>query len=129
MSPKDQLAVIAQSLGAVPEYCFHHSRKWRFDWAWPEDKVAIEYNGHHTTGRRSSKSKLLKFAGEKLAATSGHSSITGITNDAEKGNQASALGWHVLRFTALHFDRKSRAAHNLEAPLTTIERFITHRNF
>jgi hypothetical protein len=126
MSPKDQLALIARSLGAVPEYCFHHSRKWRFDWAWPDEKVAIEYNGHHTTGRRSAKSKLLKFAAgaKETPETSGHSSITGITNDAEKGNHASALGWHVLRFTALHFDPTSRRKHNLEHPLTTIQRFI-----
>lgn len=29
----------------TPEYAFHHSRKWRFDYAWPAVNVALEVQG------------------------------------------------------------------------------------
>ena len=64
------------------EYLFakHIGRKWRFDFAWPRFKVAVEMEGgggrHHT--------------------------FSGAHNDAEKYNAATAMGWRILRFTAKH---------------------------
>jgi very-short-patch-repair endonuclease len=62
------------------EYRFHPVRMWRFDFAWPENMVAVELEGGlYTSGR--------------------HTSIAGFTEDCEKYNEATLLGWRVLRFT------------------------------
>lgn len=65
---------------AVAEYQFHHTRKWRFDFAIPSVKVAVEIDGGCWSGGRHSR---------------GHGQI----NDMEKGNAACILGWRVLHFT------------------------------
>jgi len=88
------------------EYKFHPVRRWRFDYAIPEIRLAVEYNGHSG------------FVGKSGA--SGHSSIKGLTNDAEKINSAVGCGWRVLQFTALHFREKERERHNLTDPRTTL---------
>ena len=55
-------------------------REWRFDFAYPEKKIAIEVEGgvfvksRHTTGK-------------------------GFTKDCEKYNKAVELGWSVYRYT------------------------------
>jgi hypothetical protein len=89
----------------VMEYKFHPVRRWRFDYAIPEIKLAVEYHGH---------------AGFVRPGASGHSTIKGLTNDCEKMNSAHALGWRVLAFTALHFDYKGRVKHNLTGPQETV---------
>lgn len=63
------------------EYKFHPVRKWRFDYACPELKIAIEYEG-------------------LFSAKSRHTTVTGFTGDCEKYNAAQIEGWIVLRFTA-----------------------------
>jgi hypothetical protein len=30
---------------SVPEFCFHPTRKWRYDRAWPAQRVAVEIDG------------------------------------------------------------------------------------
>lgn len=61
------------------EYKFHPERKWRFDFAFPEEKIAIEVEGglfsqgRHTRGR-------------------------GYIGDMQKYNAAVCLGWRVLRY-------------------------------
>lgn len=72
-----QLARIA----FVEEYRFHKTRRWRFDFAIPERKIAIEYEGIHSKKSR-------------------HTTVTGYTKDAEKYNAAAKEGWTVLRYTA-----------------------------
>jgi hypothetical protein len=64
------------------EYLFHESRKWRFDFAFPELKVAVEYDGGVFDGQPS------------------HSSVSGIMRDIEKINEAQLDGWLVIRCTA-----------------------------
>lgn len=88
------------------EHKFHPVRRWRFDYAIPEIKLAIEYQGH------------AGFVGK--AGSSGHSSIKGLTNDSEKMNSAIACGWRVLSFTALHFRYAERVKHNLTPVRETI---------
>lgn len=90
----------------VTEHIFHPTLKWRFDYAVPKIKLAIEYNGHGG------------FIGKSGA--SGHSSIKGITNDAEKMNSAIACGWRVLAFTALHFKYSDQVKHKLTPVRETI---------
>lgn len=64
----------------VKEYRFHDKRKWRFDYAIPEHKIAIEVEGGVWTGGR-------------------HTSPQGFLGDMEKYNTATVMGWRVLRTT------------------------------
>ena len=65
---------------AVAEHRFHPTRKWRFDYAIPSAKVAVEIDGGVWTGGR-------------------HSRGAGQIKDMEKLNAAAIYGWRVLRFT------------------------------
>ena len=64
----------------VAEFRFHPVRRWRFDYAWPDAKVALEVEGGIWTGGR-------------------HTRGAGFVADLEKYNTATALGWRVLRTT------------------------------
>lgn len=70
-----------QVLTLEEEYTFHPERKWRFDWAIPALKIAIEYEGG-----------IFMAEGNK-----GHGSVGGILRDIEKYNEATVLGWRVIR--------------------------------
>lgn len=63
-----------------PEWVFAMPRRWRFDWAWPTQKVALEVEGGVWIQGR-------------------HSRGAGMVKDMEKYNRAAALGWRVLRVT------------------------------
>jgi very-short-patch-repair endonuclease len=65
------------------EFCFHPERKWRFDFAWLEQKVAVECEGGHWVGGR-------------------HVRGAGFEGDCEKYNEAACLGWVVIRITRTH---------------------------
>ena len=62
------------------EYRFHPTRQWRFDFAWPDKKLAVEVEGGVFSNGRHGRGK-------------------GFTEDCVKYNQAVVLGWRVLRFT------------------------------
>lgn len=62
------------------EYRFHPTRMWRFDYAIPEHKIAIEVEGGVWTGGR-------------------HTNPQGFMGDIDKYNQAALLGWRVFRTT------------------------------
>ena len=64
---------------AVPEYKFHPTRKWKFDFAWPEMMLAVEVEGG--TGKNKGR----------------HVRTLGFRGDCEKYNAAAVLGWLVLR--------------------------------
>ena len=66
----------------VTEYRFHSTRKWRFDFAWPDSKIALEAEGG-TWGSKKSR----------------HTTGKGFEGDCEKYNEAQLLGWRVYRFT------------------------------
>lgn len=72
-------------LSIYTEFQFCESRKWRFDFAIPEIKVAIEYEGQ---GGR-------------------HNTFMGYSLDCDKYNEAILLGWRVFRVTAWHFNKKN----------------------
>lgn len=65
----------------VEEHRFdeQHGRKWRFDFAWPDHKVALEVEGGVFSGGR-------------------HVRGAGFKADCEKYNAAVMQGWRVLRF-------------------------------
>jgi hypothetical protein len=67
------------------EFVFHPVRKWRFDFAWKDVKVAVEIEG------------VTKFGGSK--AIGRHQRPEGMAKDCEKYNAALDLGWVVYRFT------------------------------
>lgn len=64
----------------TPEYVFHPTRKWRFDYAWPVHRLALECNGGIWTQGRHNRGK-------------------GSLNDQEKLSEAAVLGWRVLYAT------------------------------
>lgn len=69
----------------VPEYRFHETRKWRFDWAFVSYRIALELEGgawsrgRHVRGR-------------------------GFVEDMSKYNEAQIAGWRVLRITPQQFN-------------------------
>lgn len=62
------------------EHAFHASRRWRFDFAWPDRLLAVELEGGSWVGGR-------------------HGRGAGTAKDCEKYNAAATDGWAVLRFT------------------------------
>ena len=62
------------------EFRFAPPRKWRFDFAWPTYKLAVEVEGGVGNGGR-------------------HTRLAGFEDDCEKYNAAALDGWAVLRFT------------------------------
>lgn len=68
----------------VTELKFDDVRRYRFDWAIIDLKLAIEYEG-------------------VISEKSRHTSLNGFSNDCTKYNLAIANGWRVLRYTALNY--------------------------
>ena len=66
------------------------ARKYKFDFAIPSIRLAVEYEG-------------LGFRRDKKVDKSGHTTVTGYTSNCSKYNLAVVLGWRVLRYTALNY--------------------------
>lgn len=64
----------------VREYAFAKPRRWRFDFAWPEQRVALEVEGGTWSAGR-------------------HSRGAGFELDCEKYAEAGIGGWVVIRAT------------------------------
>lgn len=64
----------------TPEHRFYSERRWRFDFAHLESKVAVELEGGTWTNGR-------------------HNRAAGFQNDCEKYNYATSFGWSVFRLT------------------------------
>lgn len=71
----------AYKLSPQREFEFFPGRKWRFDFAFPEQKLAIEVEGGTSFGN------------------SRHGRGAGFEKDAEKYNRAARMGWVVLRYS------------------------------
>ena len=59
---------------------FHLTRKWRFDFAWPTHKIAVEIQG----------------------IGPGHCSLAGMTKDYDKLMEATKDQWKVIYLTSSH---------------------------
>lgn len=82
------------------EFKFHPTRRWRFDFAWPLWKVAVEVGGGvYNRGR--------------------HVRGSGFERDAEKRNAAVLAGWRVLHFTPRHI-KSGIAVREIENLLRTV---------
>jgi very-short-patch-repair endonuclease len=66
--------------GYVREYRFDPSRRWRFDFAWLDRRLAVEVEGGTFIGGRHNRGRAFE-------------------GDAEKYNAAAVAGWLVLRVT------------------------------
>ena len=69
----------------VYEHRFHETRRWRFDWAWPERRIAVEIDGAVWVQGR-------------------HTRGSGYVADMEKLNAAAEAGWRVFRFATGRID-------------------------
>jgi len=67
----------------VREYRFHPQRKWRFDFCWPQKRVAMEVEGGIWVNGR-------------------HNRPTAFMADCEKYNTATLGGWRVFRVADSH---------------------------
>lgn len=70
-----------------PEHRFDPIRKWRFDFAWPHVKIAVELEGAQWSGGR-------------------HTRGSGMQGDCEKYNAAQLAGWCVLRYTTSDLEQR-----------------------
>lgn len=77
--PEHHFAETPQAIALLGE-----PRAWRFDWCFPALMVAVEYEGIFSKKSR-------------------HTTIGGFTGDVEKYNAATALGWRVIRVTAVDY--------------------------
>ncbi len=66
------------------EFRFHPTRQWRFDFAWPAYRVAVEIDG-----------------GQWMQGGGCHQQPIRFAQDIEKLNAAVLLGWRVLRYTTV----------------------------
>lgn len=81
---EETLALALRFVDAKPakrEYRFHKTRKWRFDFAWPDAMVAVEVEGVTYEGGR-------------------HQRVEGFNADLEKYEAAMLDGWTVYRCSA-----------------------------
>jgi len=69
------------------EYRFHPVRKWRFDFAFIDKKIAVEVEGITFYGKN-------KNGSMKLGR---HQTGKGVEADLEKYDEAMRLGWNVYR--------------------------------
>jgi len=67
-------------LNPTPEYRFSPHRKWRADWAFPEQRVLVEFEGGIWTKGAHTRGKHFE-------------------SDCQKYNTAALMGYTVLRFT------------------------------
>lgn len=77
----------------TPEYRFHPTRRWRWDYCWPEIRLAVEINGGTWAYKPS------------------HTGA-GARRDAEKANAGVMLGWTLLTYTT---DMLGEAAEQIAA--------------
>lgn len=103
------------------QYKFHPTRKWAFDFAWPEVMLGVEVDGGArgvSCGSCAGRGMIFRGAASMVPGrgmvrytdrcrscrgsgkvAGGHTSGQGFEDDHEKINEAQAMGWRVYRFT------------------------------
>lgn len=82
------------------EYAFCPGRKWRFDFAWPKYKVAVEIQGGTFSNGRHTRGNSLHL-------------------EYDKSNNAAKLGWRILYFDTKHLKNP------VECVFMAVESFTT----
>ncbi len=77
---------------------FDAKRKWRFDFAWPSKRVAVEIDGFGY----------------------GHQAQQQMAADNEKANRAAELGWVIFRYNSRQLGSKA----GVEAAVEQVEAFL-----
>lgn len=95
---KAELQLKALGVTYTPEFRFHPERRWRFDFALQDEKIAIEIEGG-------------------IFIQGGHNRGVAYMDDCEKYNEAAMMGWMVLRYSV----------RTLEALTRDLTRIITER--
>lgn len=85
------------------EYKFHAKRRWRFDFAWPRQRFAVEIEGVTHDGGR-------------------HQRIKGFEADAEKYEAAMLAGWCVYRVPGTWHRRGMWREETIDAVRTMLAR-------
>lgn len=75
-----ELHMRTRGITVLREFRFDTTRKWKFDFAFPHQKLAVEIEGGAWSNGRHTRAK-------------------GFMEDCRKYNRATALGWRVLRYT------------------------------
>lgn len=78
--PFDRQCALSGLPVPVAEHRFHATRRWRIDWAWPPQRIALEVEGGVWTSGRHTRGK-------------------GAVGDMEKYNTLAVMGWRLLRVT------------------------------
>ena len=86
----------AYKISPQREYCFYKGRRWRFDFAFIPEKLAVEVEGGIWSGGR-------------------HTRGSGFESDCDKYNRAVLEGWRVVRFTRKHVESGEAIQTVLEA--------------
>ena len=87
------------------EHRFAPPRRWRLDLAWPQALLAVEIEGGIWTNGR-------------------HTRGAGFLADCEKYNEATLLGWRILRVTREHIE-SGQALRWIERALTLPNQRVT----
>jgi len=93
----------------VRQYRFHPHRKWPWDFAWPQVRLAVEVDG----GQYS--------RGADGQVGGRHNRAAGYAAGCEKTNAGEVLGWHVLRFTGAQV-RSPYAVETIRAAILALGR-------
>ena len=80
-------AISGNGLEFREQFFFDITRQYRFDFAWPALRVAVEIHGGEFSGGR-------------------HGRGTGLKSDCEKMRAAQLLGWIVLPFVGTDLDKR-----------------------
>lgn len=83
----------------VAEYRFHSVRRWRFDFAFPSCRVAVEVDGRGPAHRDQA-----------------------VAGDNEKRNVARAMGWCVFQFNSNNVGSKAKAIECVDMVVEAIMR-------
>ena len=94
----DEFTLFVQSqlnLHAVMEFEFHPERNWKFDYCIPDKMIAIENEGGAFKQRTYTNKQ-----GNLITTIGGrHNSGKGFLGDMEKYNEATAMGYRLIRVT------------------------------
>jgi hypothetical protein len=92
----------------IRQHRFHPSRRWKFDFAWPDRMIAVEVQGGTFIGGV-------------------HSRGAGQERDFEKANAATLLGWRVFFFGAPSCRSRQRSRQS-SAALEFMYEILTERS-